>query len=68
MSVALVGQAGDTSSGALGVWLEEKQPVLNDYERAIGGELPKRIVVFAWDMEHSVDCCQATMCLVEPSA
>jgi hypothetical protein len=28
----------------LGAWLEEKQPVLDDYERAIGGELPKRIV------------------------
>ena len=28
----------------LGVWLEEKQPVLDDYERAIGGELPKRAV------------------------
>ncbi|MGP0010737.1 MAG: DUF3047 domain-containing protein, partial [Methylocella sp.] len=28
----------------LGAWLEEKQPILDDYERAIGGELPKRIV------------------------
>ena len=28
----------------LGMWLEEKQPVLDDYERAIGGPLPKRIV------------------------
>lgn len=28
----------------LGVWLEEKQPVLDDYERAIGGEPPTRIV------------------------
>ena len=27
----------------LGVWLEEEQSVLNDYERAIGGVLPKRI-------------------------
>ena len=24
----------------LGAWLEEKQPILDDYERAIGGELP----------------------------
>lgn len=28
----------------LGAWLEEKQTILDDYERAIGGELPKRIV------------------------
>jgi hypothetical protein len=28
----------------LGVWLEESQPILDDYERAIGGEPPKRIV------------------------
>ena len=28
----------------LGQWLEEEQPVLDDYERAIGGALPKRIV------------------------
>jgi hypothetical protein len=28
----------------LGVWLEEKQVVLDDYERAISGEPPKRIV------------------------
>ncbi|HUZ91691.1 MAG TPA: DUF3047 domain-containing protein, partial [Methylocella sp.] len=28
----------------LGQWLEEEQPVLDDYERAIGGEPPKRIV------------------------
>jgi Protein of unknown function (DUF3047) len=28
----------------LGVWLNEEQPILDDYERAIGGELPKRIV------------------------
>ncbi len=25
-------------------WLEEKEPVLDDYERAIGGEPPTRIV------------------------
>jgi hypothetical protein len=27
----------------LGQWLEEDQPVLDDYERAVGGELPRRI-------------------------
>jgi hypothetical protein len=37
----------------LGVWLEEKQPVLDDYERAIGGELPKRIVAI-WLIAVSV--------------
>ena len=49
MSVALVGQAGDASSGALGPCqigrvAGRKQPVLDDYERAIGGELPERTV------------------------
>jgi len=28
----------------LGAWLEEQQPVLDDYERAVGGVPPKRIV------------------------
>ena len=27
----------------LGAWLEEEQPIFDDYERAIGGEPPKRI-------------------------
>jgi hypothetical protein len=37
----------------LGVWLDESQLVLNDYQRAIGGELPKRIVA-VWLIAVSV--------------
>lgn len=36
----------------LGQWLEEDQRVLDDYERAIGGELPKRIVA-VWLIANS---------------
>jgi Protein of unknown function (DUF3047) len=37
----------------LGAWLEEEQPILDDYERAIGGELPKRLVA-VWLIAVSV--------------